>query len=249
MQSVSSKGRQPVANKCRIAIALVAVAVLAACDVDAPVARKVLTLDPFVPPGTFCSDPCAATVTGLGGVAGQPLTISLEVDDQNQSPVPGVSVSWYAASGNGSTDVTTSVSDSIGHASVHWTLDTLVRTDSLRASLPSGVTVVATVNARHGAVALAAKIMGDAQSVAAGATSSPFIVRVTDRYGNPVGGVAVAWALTGGNGDASLGALTTTTDPNGVAQTSLTTGAAAATYRVIATFGLAPAVTFTLTSS
>lgn len=234
---------------CRIAILLAAAAVASACAVDEPHASPALTLAPFVPAGTFCFDACVATATGLGGTVGVPITVALEVADGNGNPVAGQLVRWVVVGAGGLTNVATSLSDSLGHASVSWTLDTLVRIDSLRASLASGATVLATANARHAAPALSKKLSGDAQDVARGATSAPFVVGVTDRYGNPVSGLAVAWSFAGGAGNARLGAQTTLTDSNGIAQTSLATDSTSAAYRVIATFGVAPPMTFTLTNN
>ena len=95
----------------------------------------------------------------------------------------------------------------------------------------------------HGPATAASKVSGDDQRVVPGAVSQPCVVKITDRYGNPVGGFAVAWESIGGG---TVGALTTTTSADGTALMTFTTGAAPQNYTVVATFGAMPAATFTV---
>ena len=124
-----------------------------------------------------------------------------------------------------------------------WTLDTIAGADSLRASLSSGATALGTVNATHISPANAFKVSGDSQVVAIGSAAAPLVVRVTDRYGNPVAGFQVAWAAT--TGLTPIG-LTSKTDSNGLAQASVGTADESAEIKVIATTGFAPALVFTV---
>ncbi len=88
---------------------------------------------------------------------------------------------------------------------------------------------------------------GTRQTVALARMSQPFVVRLTDRFGNPVSNVAVGWIVTGGG---TLSALTTATDSSGTSQVTLSTDPnAPGVHQIIATYGLARASTFTLTAT
>ncbi len=231
-------------------VAVVVLAALGACEREAPTGLQ-LEAVPFVGLCT-CVGPLSpplpgAPVSASGGVVAQPITISLQAVDQSGRTVAGVSVSWAVVHSGGFTNVASSTTDSGGTASVTWTLDSIVKLDSLRASLASGATLLVTAAAQHGKAVLATKISGDSQTVALGGTSEPFIVSVADRYGNPVGGVGVAWLVTGGG---TPSAMTTVTDAKGTSQVTATTDAnAPGAHQVIATYGVVRASVFTLTAS
>jgi adhesin/invasin len=161
--------------------------------------------------------------------------------------VSGIPISWAVMHGGGSTNVASSTTDSSGTASVSWTLDTIAKPDSLRASIPSGDAMLVIAKAQHGKAVLAVKISGDSQTVALGGMSQPLIVRVADRYGNPVAGVAVAWFVTGGG---TLSAITTVTDTSGTTQVTLSADPnASGAHQIIATYGFVRASTFTLNAA
>ena len=88
-------------------------------------------------------------------------------------------------------------------------------------------------------------VSGGGQSAAAGTALSPIIVRVQDALGNGIGGLNVAFAVTGGGGSLSSG--TVTTDATGAASVVWTIGAGA--QSMIATFGTLPALTISATST
>jgi hypothetical protein len=79
------------------------------------------------------------------------------------------------------------------------------------------------------------------------ALTSPLAVKVLDANGNPVSGVTVTFAVTGGGG--TLSTTTTTTTTLGQAQTSLTVGALAGTNTVTASATGLASVTFTATGT
>jgi hypothetical protein len=226
------------------------VALLSGCgsEMTAPRVLSLRLVPPSFVPGLFTagvatSPPAAASTLSAGqAVVGKPLTVALQVVDQNNTPVPGIAVSWSALPGGGSLDSATSVSDTGGVVRVDWTLDTIVKLDSLQASLAPGNGVVVTAGGVHAAPVPAVKVSGDAQTVTLGSTSSPFVLRVTDRFGNPVGKTLVAWNVITGVG--TLSQITTATDANGLAEVTFTAGAAPSDGRVLATFGTMPAVTF-----
>ncbi len=81
-------------------------------------------------------------------------------------------------------------------------------------------------------------LSGDAQNGTAGeALAETIAVRVFDRHGQSVPGVAVAWAVTGGGG--SLAPLSTETDATGEARASWTLGTAGANAAEARSEGLA----------
>ncbi len=96
---------------------------------------------------------------------------------------------------------------------------------------------------------------GNSQSALANATlPSPFVVTVTDDYGNPIAGTGVTFAIAsapGGASGQSLSATTVTTAANGQASTFLKLGSAAGSYTVTATSGslTGSPVTFTATAA
>jgi adhesin/invasin len=161
--------------------------------------------------------------------------------------VSGIPISWAVMHNGGSTSFASSTTDSSGMASVWWTLDTIAKPDSLRASIPSGDAMLVIAMARHGTASAATKISGDSQTVALGDSSEPFIVKLADRYGNPISGAGVGWIVNGGG---TLSALTTVTDANGTTRAILSTDTNAPGARqIVATYGILPASTFTLTAT
>ena len=88
-------------------------------------------------------------------------------------------------------------------------------------------------------------ISGDNQTGLAGdPLIEPFAVEVRDQYGDPMGGIAVSFAVTAGGG--SLSDASVDTDVNGMAQSSLTLGIDAGTNTVEARVaGLGSVVMFT----
>jgi adhesin/invasin len=175
-----------------------------------------------------------------------PNPVIVHVTDQNGNPLPGATVTWTVVNGAGSTSAPSSVTDATGMASVTWTIDTIARVDSMTASISAGTSVTITATGNADAAANTTKVSGDAQTVASDSTSAPFVIKVTDRYGNPCSGVAVAWLVTGGG---ALSAATSTTDATGTTQVTLTLGATAGAYVITATALALTAVTFNLTGT
>jgi len=187
-----------------------------------------------------------AASNNQSAVAGSALStpVAVHVTDQNGNAIANVTVTWTVVSGAGSTSAATSATDASGNASVTWTLDTIARTDSLKASIAAGASAIITATGTAGAPAHEAKMSGDAQTDASGTASAPMVIKVTDRYGNPVSGVVVAWVQSGG----TLSAASTTTGADGTSQTTLTLNAGAGPYTVTATAGVLVAATFNLTA-
>jgi adhesin/invasin len=172
--------------------------------------------------------------------------IVVHVTDANGNSSANSLVIWSVTAGGGSVTATTSLTDANGNASVVWTLGPTAGTNSLRASISSGAFVVINATAETGVItATIDKTGGDAQTVAAGATSAPMVVTILDLAGNPVANATVTWASSGG----TLSATSTTTDASGQTQVTLTTGPTAAIYTVTVQSPGAAAVTFTITAT
>lgn len=160
-----------------------------------------------LPPVTFVAVGVAGAPAQLAqvrgnaqtGTVGAPLSDSLAVRivDANGNPVEGVAVSW-TASGGGTVSSPIVQSNAAGEATVAWTLGTKAGENTLTASA-GGATQTFAAQALPGAAAELNKISGDGQTATVGSIlSDSLAVRVTDRFGNAVGGVPVGWEATGG---------------------------------------------------
>ncbi len=185
--------------------------------------------------------------SGQTGTVGQPLPtpIAVTLKDQNGKPIPGATINW-TPSDSGTVASPSSTTDSTGTATVVWTLGTTAGVDSLTAADPFGPKVVITATATGTPAATIVKVSGDSQSVAAGTAAQPLVIKVADASGNPVQGVTVNFATTGGG---TLSATSAVTNASGQAQVVLTTGATAGANTVTVTSGSLAAVTFTITGS
>jgi Bacterial Ig-like domain (group 1) len=183
--------------------------------------------------------------SGQTGVAGQalPNPISVHVTDQNNNSFIGAVVSWSVVGAGGSVSSATSITDANGNATVNWTLGTAVGVDSLVASIPIGASVTITATATAAVTALL-KVSGDNQTVVAGTTSQPLVVRVANANGTGISGATVTWVVANGG---TLSANSTLTDANGDAQVTLATSAVPGTATVTATGPSGAQQTFSVT--
>ncbi|HEY2848304.1 MAG TPA: Ig-like domain-containing protein [Gemmatimonadaceae bacterium] len=222
----------------RAAAFIAIAAMLAACS------KKDSTTAP-TPGFTITADASTnAQIAPVGTAATKP--IAVHVADQNGAVIPNAVVTWTVVSHAGTTTAATSMTDATGTATMTWTLDTIARVDSMTASIQGGATATVTATGTPGPATQTAKFSGDAQTVASGATSAPMIVKVKDRYGNGVSGVAVAWVVSGGG---TLSASSNLTDVTGQAQVTLKLGSSPATYTIQATAAALTAVSFHLTGT
>jgi len=185
---------------------------------------------------------------------------SVRVTDANSNPVLGIPVVFTVLSGSGSTlpaSPATVTTDAVGVATLtRWTLGTVVGTNNntVRASLGALTPVVFTASATAAAANRIAANSPTTQSAQVGtAVAAPPSVLVTDQFGNPVGGFAVSFAVTGGGGTVMPAApATVTTNALGVATvTSWTLGASAGanTVNASAVIPVGSPVTFTATGT
>ena len=157
----------------------------------------------------------------------------------NGQPAAGVTITWTVSTGGGTANPTTSVTNSTGVASTVWTLNDTVRTATLTGGVVSVSAVNLTVTTTPGPATAVVRASADSVAVVAG-SSTLLTARVTDKSGNVVPGVSVAWAATGG----ALTASTTVTGASGNAQVVFSTDSAPKSYTVTATVAGIGALTF-----
>ncbi|MCX6902659.1 MAG: cytochrome c biogenesis protein ResB, partial [Verrucomicrobia bacterium] len=202
--------------------------------------------------------------SGANPTAGTGFSVVVQAQASNGTPVNVVAnttVTLSLATGAGTLGGTLTGAILAGNNSVAISGVTYTKAESgvvLTATRISGDALTAgnsaafTVNA--GAATMLALTSGNSQSRGKStALASPFVVTVSDAYGNPVSGRSVTFAIAtvpvGATGQ-SLSTTSTTTAANGQASSILTLGNLAGAYTVTATSaGLAGSpVTFTATS-
>ncbi|HTR79159.1 MAG TPA: Ig-like domain-containing protein [Gemmatimonadaceae bacterium] len=218
--------------------------------------RPWLALAVLVAAATACSSdqntgPLVATSITASAGASQSGTVAtalaaaveVTVTDQDGNAVSNATVSWLVTAGGGTVASAASQTDARGKATVIWTLGTVAGVDSLQASIASGASVKIGAIATAGPMTGLVKVSGDAQSILAGTTSAPLVVRAVDIFGNGVANITVTWSVQGGG---TLSSTSTSTDTNGQSSVTLLTGAAPATYTVTAVGNLVTNATFTV---
>ncbi len=173
-------------------------------------------------PVTFTASTTAGPVSQLAAVAGSlqtgtvgqavPESLVVEVTDQFGNPVNGAIVTWAVTAGGGSVSATSVATGALGRSAVAWTLGSLVGTQRATAVVAglAGPPLEFVATAQTGAAAQIVLVSGNAQAGIVGTPlAEPYVVRVTDAFGNPVAGVATNWGVTSGGGSITpLGALT-----------------------------------------
>ena len=96
-----------------------------------------------------------------------------------------------------------------------WTLDTIARVNEITIVAGSAPPAKVSLTAMSGPAASVSADAGALDGLAGDFLSGLFALRVRDRYGNPVGGVALDLAVEKGGGEVSPSSLTT--DGNGIA--------------------------------
>jgi hypothetical protein len=181
-------------------------------------------------------------------VVGTALADSLAVRavDAFGNPVPDQSVTFGVTSGGGTLSAGAATTSAAGTAKVRLTLGTTPGPNSVTATA-RGVSALFTATASAGPPATLTKAAGDNQSATPGSLLPVRpAVRVADSFGNPIAGVAVTFAVTGGGGSVIPGVAGT--DAAGLASVGWTLGPAFGTNTLSATAASLPAVTFTATA-
>lgn len=175
---------------------------------------------------------------GQSANAGNPVAVAprVQVLDQFDNPVSGVTVTYSVASGGGSTTGATPSTDAGGLASVgSWTLGATVGSNTLDASVSGiGAPVTFTATGTTGPAALMTIDGGNSQSGTVGqALPTAYTVEVTDAFGNPVSGTTVTWSPLG------VGSITASsiTNASGIASATRTLGTSAGTQSATASVG------------
>ncbi len=177
------------------------------------------------------------------------LPYTVLVTDLQGAPKAGVTVSWAVVSGGGGI-TPSSTTDASGEASAAATLGIVAGLQTVRASAPGYGGSPATFTSTGVADQPAELVLrtGNSQSGQVGDTlAAPLEVRVTDRYGNGVPGVTVAWTVT--SGGATLTAPSTTSDAQGITRVRVVMPATAGVVTVMAEVtGVTPTVSFSATA-
>jgi alpha-tubulin suppressor-like RCC1 family protein len=177
------------------------------------------------------------TATGdtvIEGTVGQVMRVSVRVSDSTGTPIPGVTVT-FALSDGGVVAGATAKTDASGVATVgSWTLGTTTGSYKLTAAVGGLSPITFVAKALAGPASALSVISGDGQTDTVRARlRQPIIVRVVDKYDNPVAGASVTFATQPTSGTATP--ATVTADSVGIAQTSWSIGATAGAMRLQAT--------------
>src|SRR5712691_12801813 len=144
--------------------------------------------------------------TGQVGTTLPPLIV--QVLNPNGTAAVGQVVNFVVTAGGGSVYAATAiVNNSKGYAQTVWTLGPAAGVQTVEARAVDNVTGARlafgtfTANATAAPAALISAQAGNGQTAVAGSALpiSPAVL-VTDRFGNPIAGVSVAFAVTGGGG-------------------------------------------------
>jgi hypothetical protein len=152
-----------------------------------------------------------ASGDGQTGTVGEPLAnpVVIKVAAEGGQPVAGRKVAFIATGeGSGSLDPDTTETNDRGEAVAHWTLGAAPGTQSGEARVVTDLETPP--HAQFQAVAVAAApdtiraLSPLSQQGGRGQTAeSPLVVVAVDRFGNPVQGVTIRWAVTVGEGQVS----------------------------------------------
>ena len=175
----------------------------------------------------------SAIVDKLSAKAGEQLpdSVAIRVTDSTGRVLSDVPVRWAVIDGGGVSDASTRT-DSLGIATVRWTLAKKTGNQRLRAQIGLGpglgippVTISALALA--GAPTSVVAVSGDNQKAPAGGKlAKPVVFRVSDENGSGV--MAAALTLSASGGEVADTALTT--DSTGVARTTWVLGHSAGDY-------------------
>ncbi len=143
------------------------------------------------------------------GGAGTALSVVVQVNDRNGTPVSGTEVSFAVIAGGGSVTTPSVTTSSSGRASTQWTLgQTAGAVSTLTASAAglSGSPLSFSATVIAGTATTASLVQGDGQTAGAGqALSQAVIAEFHDAFGNLVSNQLVTWTVTGGAGSIVAG--------------------------------------------
>jgi hypothetical protein len=165
-----------------------------------------------------------------------PVQLGVTIQDANKNGVPGITVTFSDGGKGGVLTPATLVTDSAGKARVSYQLPNLPGKYTVTASSAGLNTFKFTETAVVGAPASVAIVSGDNQSAPVNSPlPAPLVVKVTDQVGNAVVGTSVNF--TAGTG--TITGSPATTDANGNASATYTTGATPGPVTITAIAGAA----------
>ncbi len=139
---------------------------------------------------------------------------------------------------------TSSITSVAGTTAVTLTLGTKATTYQIIVSANSTATFTAT--ATPGTPTTIEKFSGDTQTGTVTTILNPFIIKLTDMFGNVIGSHTINWAIVAPTYGAMLSATSSITSVAGTTAVTLTLGTKATTYQV--TMSANPTATFTATA-
>src|SRR4051812_33832616 len=191
-------------------------------------------------------NPVSGTIVAVGGTPQSAIVdaaftdpLEVAVTDMAGDPVPGVTVTFTVPASGASAILSsaTAMTDGSGHASVTATANTVAGSYTVTAAV-AGVDAPASFSLANlaGPPATNSAATGTPQSTPIGTPFPlPLIVFVGDEYGNPIGGIDVAFAAPASGPSATLSSGSVATDANGLAQVDATANALVGSYQVSAT--------------
>ncbi len=183
--------------------------------------------------------------TGTVGLALDTL-LSVRVVDSYGNGVAGANVSFSAD--QGTIVAAASVTDSLGGMLGRWTLGQQTGLQTSLASLSGTAPVRFVATGRANGASTAVIETGNNQTQTVRQTLPlPLVVRVTDKFGNPVAGIAITWAINQGGG--ALLATFATTDSSGRATAIWTLGGTTGSQLATLSVPSLPLVVFSATAT
>jgi adhesin/invasin len=177
-------------------------------------------------PATTETGPYSVVATDLKDSTSAPAATILLVRahvTHDGAAIPLTAVKFTVAAGSGLLSVDSTATDTLGFATVLWTLgDTAKKLNTLAIASGDGVDTLHVI-AVAGPASYLLPVSGTPADTPVG-TPVTIQVRATDRPGNPVFGTTVFWTNSGG----TLSSASSVTDANGVAQITFTSNQAGA---------------------
>jgi hypothetical protein len=202
-----------------------------------PAATKVVVVSgdhQLAVPGTALPQPVIVETDGVDG------------------PVSGVTVHFDAGTTGGSVSPASVVTNALGQATVQLTLGTASGAQQFNATSPGLTPATISATATTAPPVSIAIVSGNGQTDSTGTALAPFVVTVTDKFGNPVPGATVDWDDHLGVSNPVAGILSSSssiTDASGHASVIYTLGGLPGSYAVLATLrGTTASQRFTATA-
>jgi hypothetical protein len=220
--------------------------------------QRVIGQAPVGSPVTFTATPRLPTTATLTAVAGAPTsgTVGQQIATPfevllrlpNGTPVQGATVNWAVVAGPATVAPASNTTASNGRASARLTLGNTPGQVILSATVAGLPEVRFNVTANADAPANVTAVNGNNQTAPVG-TLLPLAatVSVTDRFGNPLTGVAVTWTVTSGGG--TVTPTSSVTDATGRTGTSWRLGNAAGAQTITASVAGTTGAVFTATAT